>query len=45
MLYLLRTEKGEQVKKLALLSVAALMFVCSVFTPVAMVQGPGEVTI
>ncbi len=38
-------KKGIQVKKLALLSVAALMFVSSVFAPAAMAQEPGEVTI
>jgi hypothetical protein len=43
MVHSLRGEKGDQVKKLALLCVAALMLAATVLAPVAQAQEPVEV--
>jgi hypothetical protein len=40
-----KLKKGEKMKRLVLLSVAAMMFASAVFAPVAMAQEPGDVEI
>jgi hypothetical protein len=40
-----KPKKGERVKRLVLLSLAALMLVATVFAPAAMAQEPGEIDV